>query len=100
VDKIREFLSFREELVSGNEKADARSFASLEAQNVSFGYDSDKQILKGINLEVRQGEKIAIVGYNGAGKTTFIKLLMHLYDVSGGAILLNGRDIREYESKG
>ena len=59
----------------------------------------DTMLLKNINLHIKPGEKIALVGYNGAGKTTLVKLLMRLYDVESGAILADGRDIRQYDVK-
>ena len=59
----------------------------------------DTMLLKNINLHIKPGEKIALVGYNGAGKTTLVKLLMRLYDVKSGAILADGRDIRQYDVK-
>jgi ATP-binding cassette subfamily B protein len=70
----------------------------LSVKDVSFSY-SDleiKPVLQNISFELHKNKKIAIVGHNGAGKTTLIKLLMRLYDVSGGAIYLNGNDIRMY----
>ncbi len=91
---------------------------SIEIRNVSFSYDftqnmhfdlhekdwvkpenehSGYDALKDVSLTVKKGEKIAIVGYNGAGKTTLIKLIMRLYDPVSGQILLNGRDIREFD---
>ena len=66
---------------------------SLVVKDVTFAY-TDKDILKNINLEVRKGEKIAIVGSNGAGKTTLVKLLLRLYDPKSGSILVNGKDYR------
>ena len=69
----------------------------IKFENVWFGYDKDKPILKNINLTIKAGEKLAIVGVNGAGKTTFIKLLCRFYDPTRGRILLNGKDIREIE---
>lgn len=98
VDKIREFLSFQEELEGGILDASKEPFESLEIRNVSFGYQNDKDVIHEAGLRIESGEKIAIVGYNGAGKTTLIKLLMRLYDVREGKILLNGRDVREYET--
>ena len=69
----------------------------FEFKNVSFQYNGqDGYSLKNINMTIKNGEKIAIVGHNGAGKTTFIKLLLRLYDVTEGVILMNGIDIREY----
>jgi ATP-binding cassette subfamily B protein len=65
--------------------------------NVSFAYpDNDREILSGIDLRFDAGERIALVGENGAGKTTLIKLMARLYDPSGGRILLDGVDLRDY----
>lgn len=66
-------------------------------RNVCFSYPgSDVAVLKGVNLTVSQGEHLSVVGLNGAGKTTFIKLLCRLYDPTEGEILMDGVDIREY----
>jgi ABC-type multidrug transport system fused ATPase/permease subunit len=73
---------------------------TIELKNVSFRYpDTDKDILKNINLKLNPGETVVLVGFNGAGKTTLIKLLTRLYDPTEGVILLDGRDIREYDVK-
>lgn len=72
----------------------------LEFRNVSFHYpNSSDMILKNISIKLKVGRKMAIVGRNGAGKTTFIKLLCRLYDPTDGQILLNGIDIRKYDYK-
>ena len=72
-------------------------FKSLELKNVAFAYpESQKNIINGINMTVKAGQKIALVGYNGAGKSTLVKLLLRLYDVSGGDILINGKSIKDY----
>lgn len=71
---------------------------SIEFQNVSFRYPgTERDVLKNISFAVEPGETLALVGLNGAGKTTLIKLLTRLYDPTGGKILLDGRDIREYD---
>ena len=73
---------------------------TIEFINVSFAYPgTDRYVLKDINLTIRPGETAVLVGLNGAGKTTFIKLLTRLYDPTEGKILLDGRDIREYDVK-
>ena len=78
---------------------------TLEFKNVSFRYkDSEKYVLKNVNMTVHKGEKLALVGENGAGKSTLIKLIMRLYDVTEGCITFGGIDIRtlnigEYRAK-
>jgi len=70
---------------------------SLELRNVSFCYSgAAENTLENINLTIKAGEKLAVVGLNGAGKTTLVKLLCGFYDPDEGEILLNGKDIREY----
>lgn len=70
----------------------------IEFKNVSFKYPgTENYVLKNINLKLNIGERLAIVGMNGSGKTTFIKLLIRLYDPTGGQILLNGIDIKNYD---
>ena len=79
-------------------KAAAGGDCTIEFRNVSFKYpNSDTYALKNISTTLRPGKKQALVGENGAGKTTFVKLLCRLYEPTEGRILLNGRDIREYD---
>ena len=76
----------------------AESSSILTFSNVGFTYlGQEKPVLHDISMTIRRNEKIAIVGHNGAGKTTFVKLLMRLYDVSEGEILYYGRNIRELD---
>lgn len=63
--------------------------------DVQFSYTTDKQLINGLNLHVEKGQRIAIVGPTGCGKTTLINLLMRFYDVTGGAITIDGKDIRD-----
>lgn len=77
--------------------AQAEDF-TIEFRNVSYRYpNQDKDALHNINVAIRSKEKISIVGENGAGKTTFIKLLLRLYDPTEGAVYLNGTDIRDID---
>ncbi|HBH95740.1 MAG TPA: ABC transporter ATP-binding protein [Ruminococcaceae bacterium] len=70
----------------------------IEFKNVSFSYpNTDVKVLDGVSVTLRQGEHLSVVGLNGAGKTTFVKLLCRLYDVSEGEILLDGVNIKEYD---
>ena len=72
----------------------------VEFENVSFKYPGSEQyVIKNLNLKFVIGKKMAIVGKNGSGKSTFIKLLCRLYDVTEGCIKLNGIDIRKYDYK-
>jgi len=66
----------------------------IEFRNVEFGYTAGTPVVKGVSFKIAPGEKVAIVGATGAGKTTLIKLLTRLYDVDTGSILVDGRDIR------
>lgn len=85
-----------------SDKEPTAEFAPVEVsgdikfENVSFSYDGKTDILKNINFEVKKGEKIAIVGHTGCGKTTLISLLMRFYDVTEGRILIDGKDIKSY----
>ena len=65
----------------------------IEFKNVNFGYDKDKTVIHNLSVKIKQGQKIAIVGHTGAGKTTIVKLLMRYYDVDSGEILLDGKNI-------
>lgn len=99
VEKIRTFLDYKSNMADGAASCEKETFHELIVEDVSFAYGDEPDTLRGVNLTVGAGEKIAIVGYNGAGKSTLIKLLMRLYDVGGGQIKLNRRDIREYDKE-
>ena len=98
VDKIRAFLAYDPKIKAGEGEEVPEGNAELDLEHISFKYKEDmEETLKDISLKVKPGEKIAIVGYNGAGKTTLIKLLMRLYDPTGGKIRYHGKDIREFQ---
>ena len=69
---------------------------NVEFKNVKFGYDPEKIIINDFNANVKDGQKIAIVGPTGAGKTTMVKLLMRFYDVNSGAILVDGHNVKDF----
>lgn len=97
VEKIRKFLAYEPKIKANEGESVPLGNAALTLRDVSFRYRDDlPDTLRGISLDVRPGEKIAIVGYNGAGKTTLIKLLMRLYDPSGGVICYHDEDIRKF----
>ena len=97
-----EFLDIPNNMYQGSLTTEKRSDRKyeIEFQNVSFRYPGCEQYaLRNINLKFKIGQKLAVVGMNGSGKTTFIKLLCRLYDPTEGKILLNGIDIRKYNYK-
>ncbi|MCD8506175.1 MAG: ABC transporter ATP-binding protein/permease [Alkalibacterium thalassium] len=98
--KYFEFLELKSDKHEGTLPVEKRmdNEYELEVRNLSFKYPgTDEYVLKDINMKLTIGEKMAIVGMNGSGKTTFIKLLSRLYDPTEGEILLNGIDIRKYD---
>ena len=82
---------------------DARVLTDVEGavslNNVSFSYSKERKLIEGLNLDVKPGQRIAIVGPTGCGKTTIINLLMRFYDVDGGSISVEGTDIRDITRK-
>ncbi|MBR6478269.1 MAG: ABC transporter ATP-binding protein, partial [Lachnospiraceae bacterium] len=97
VDKIRAFLEYEPKMKILEGEAVPEGNSELSLEHVSFRYQEQmEETIKDITLKVKPGEKIAIVGYNGAGKTTLIKLLMRLYDPTGGRICYHGEDIKKY----
>lgn len=93
------FMEYPEALEKGDRPVD-KEIKEIEFKNVSFKYPgTDKLILDNISIKIGEGEHLSIVGLNGAGKTTFIKLLCRLYDPTEGEILVNGINIKEYDYK-
>jgi len=93
---LRSFLEYQEKIpenFDGDDVGD--SISSIEFRNVSFSY-KDEMVIKNLSFEIKSGKTYALVGYNGAGKSTIIKLLMRFYDPTEGEILCNGRNIKEY----
>ena len=99
INNLKSFLEYKE-IIPEDQDGDMpdKEFKSLEFRNVSFSYD-DKETIKDLSFVINKGETAALVGHNGAGKTTIIKLMLRLYDPNSGVILYNGKDIREYNLK-
>lgn len=96
-NRVFELLDEPEEVSDGKKIIDPSQFSgSLAMEHVAFSYIPERKLIENLNLQVRPGDKIAIVGPTGCGKTTLINLLMRFYDVDDGAIFLDGTDIREF----
>lgn len=99
INNLRGFLAY-EEAIPEDQDGDMpeKEFRSIEFRKVSFSY-KDEQTIQDLSFVIKKGQTAALVGHNGAGKTTIIKLLLRLYDPTSGTIFYNGRDIREYNLK-
>ncbi|MBR6939618.1 MAG: ABC transporter ATP-binding protein, partial [Clostridia bacterium] len=98
-EKVAEFFEAKSEIEPEKEGAlpAPEGQYEVEFKDVSFGYENTSFSIENFNLHIKPGQRIAIVGENGAGKTTLTKLLLRLYDAAKGAVLINGKDIREYD---
>lgn len=93
-----EFLDFKNSIENTGTKKLANTAPVIEFKNVYFKYpDATKYVLEDFNLKINAGDKLAVIGLNGAGKTTFVKLLCRFYDATEGEILFNGVNIKEYD---
>ncbi len=96
-ERVFEFLNESEEVAETENSVQLPAVqGQVEFRDVHFGYDPEKTIINDFSALVKPGQKVAIVGPTGAGKTTMVKLLMRFYDVNSGAILIDGHDIREF----
>ena len=95
LDRVFEVLDEQEEVQTAEVKELAPLTGQVSFKNVDFQYVENKPLIRNFNLDVEPGEMVAIVGPTGAGKTTLINLLMRFYDVTAGAILVDGQDIRD-----
>ena len=96
-ERIFEFLEEKEEVETNVDGKTTEGLkGNIEFQHVKFGYRPEQTVIKDFNATIYEGQKIAIVGPTGAGKITIVKLLMRFYDVTDGAILLDGHNIKDF----
>ena len=97
-ERVFEFLEQPEEIETANVEIDTSKIkGNVEFKHVNFGYDEDKTIINDFSANIKEGQKIAIVGPTGAGKTTMVKLLMRFYDVNSGEINIDGHNIKDFK---
>ena len=97
-ERIFEFLEEPEEVVTAKGNIDTSKLkGNVEFKHVKFGYDPERTIINDFNSSVHEGQKIAIVGPTGAGKTTMVKLLMRFYDVTDGEIDVDGHNVKDFD---
>ncbi|MEV7993080.1 ABC transporter ATP-binding protein [Streptomyces sp. NPDC086077] len=94
-ERVLELIDTEPSLRDGTHDLPADAPATVEFDDVSFGYDTGKPVLDGLSFEIRPGETLAVVGSSGSGKSTVSLLLPRFYDVSRGAVLVGGHDVRE-----
>jgi ATP-binding cassette, subfamily B, multidrug efflux pump len=96
-ERIFKLLDTTEHEMENGDYLPQKIHGEIEFKNVSFSYNQNEQVLKNISFKILAGQKIAIVGSTGSGKTTIISLLSRFYDVNEGQILIDGKDIKQYE---
>ena len=96
-ERTFEFLGEDEEVQFAENPVDINNIeGNVSFENVHFGYSEDKIIINDFSVDIKQGQKVAIVGPTGAGKTTIVKLLMRFYDINSGAIKIDGNNITDF----
>ena len=97
-ERVFQFLAEEEEVEDIAQPVSIDSIVgNVSFENVQFGYNENEPVIKGFSANIKPGQKVAIVGPTGAGKTTMVKLLMRFYDVNGGYIKVDGHDLREFK---
>ena len=93
---LQAMVAAAERVFDNNIQTTSKLKGNVEFKHVHFGYDKNRTIINDFNSSIKEGQKIAIVGTTGAGKTTMVKLLMRFYDVNSGEILIDGHNIKEF----
>lgn len=96
-ERVCEVLDEESTIRNGEEPLESVADGSIEFKNVDFSYHEGKLVLKDINLSIKSGETVGIIGSTGSSKSSLVQLIPRLYDVTGGSVLVGGKDVREYD---
>ena len=96
MERVAEVLSSKSSMDENEDGEKVVPDGSISFENVDFGYKEGSKVLKNINLEIKSGEMVGVIGTTGSGKTTLVSLIARLYDTTNGSVKVGGRDVREY----
>ncbi len=99
MERVSEVLQYQPTMDSNENGVKEVSDGSVVFDHVSFGYKEGSSVLKDVNLEIKSGEMVGVLGMTGSGKTTLVSLIARLYDTTKGAVMVGGRDVRDYNLK-
>ncbi len=99
MERVSEVLQYQPTMDSNENGVKEVSDGSVVFDHVSFGYKEGSSVLKDVNLEIKSGEMVGVLGMTGSGKTTLVSLIARLYDATKGSVIVGGRDVRDYNLK-